>query len=1518
MEIFNFNQADVKAIKMTGTDTNAICKFLEVMKMFFEAKGFSHFTHPFEEGSEEFLGDTENSRAFSENRGKISNFFCSVLHEKFEKLYKKDIWRGDFKKVLRAISDKINPTEKRMFHLIDVFNFIHLFEKNELKEGFVEEFFSELNLAITCVTKDVQEMSEAEREETFKKACLKYTDKRKNTNKFVDIANWSEEKLQNYLDVEYERLDTDKNRRGEELNDLEKINVATTVDKEKKEGDVKDSSTVTTEEEKVDRKWVTEKINSMLATKSKNADDTQSQKVFGGKKRSYDNRYPHPHYKFNRAYSGKSRFNTNFNPNIECFACGARGHIASQCDMLNNGTFLAQRLQARGAVANNSEFGLPVSSRIREISNFNNNTHYSYPLLLFIYLLFIYLIDGCWEDLIEGVEIKTKIQLEILGAIDDYDTWITEPEKPIKKWLSIHQDDIFTNVNWRRVFELLYMNFHNVSDLINTVEMVSTVYTRSTVGTGILDTGATSHMTNELWKFKNLRECRVLVKTANAMDSMIVKERGDVGLLKDVLVTEKASSTLISASKLEEEGLFIVIKNGVADIMDVNNKSIICRAVMINGLYVFDKQELEKLILDDAEAICVSVVSEDTGETDTNDLLEFHRVMGHIDINRLRRGVSNDDYLFEDKSLKKRILDSKVLPCKVCMAAKPRCGVIPRQPVSHHGPLVKIGLDFKGYFPPSLCEGFTCCYIFIDYFTDFTFVYLAKNGDSAAEAIQACATKVISLGFRIQFLQTDAAPMFQSFKCKAVMNNLLIQHQTSSPYTQWQNGKIERHMGTVFGYSRSLLMDSGAPISCWSYALLHSTFLLNHSPKSDGSSGPMLFLKNQVLAVDNIPLFYQKGYRKIPEEFITNSLQSRTVKTRFMGYFNDFHGTVVCIDEETNRKMIVGINRTNFLKKPYIMNDIMPSLPRGFDSRVNYERHNDGSGLQATLENEIINIMSAASVGKEIKTAESVDESPDLPKKLPKTITEALSGDEADKWFPALENERENFIKYNTFAPCTEEELANLNYKDVIGTLMVFSRSLDNMGGLKMKARLVGRGDQQTEIFKDELFAGTTPAEVNKLLLNLCVAKKMSMKIFDVSAAFLEGRNDRLQYARIPKFFADKIYGVKDCGINIVKVIGNFYGFRQAPKIWADLFKEILIDFGFVRSLWVDTLYIYDGVEGILIISTHVDDALMVFNNELIVEKLREYLSSKVKGVKYNDDFSKFLGIEITRFEDGIKLHHSEYISNRFSCKLPQLLPILNQDMLKRDTEEKSKRGEELLKRAGALRFIVDRGRPDLLSHVNELSCGGYPESDELFNKIEGFLYGSKLDGIIFKSECEIKLICFCDASLIKTGDSKSRIGGSYFLNFFSGAFHNFSTKVSRHFSLISSSSCEVELKAIYETCTRGIYFMRILKELGCIKRSEPLFLFTDNQPAMKILMKGSGNHEIRLINNRIRRLQEWINSGEVVLRYVPSYLNVADMLTKCNLSRSRYSLLREILLSGIYKQKALFKLVEDALGDIY
>lgn len=92
-------------------------------------------------------------------------------------------------------------------------------------------------------------------------------------------------------------------------------------------------------------------------------------------------------------------------------------------------------------------------------------------------------------------------------------------------------------------------------------------------------------------------------------------------------------------------------------------------------------------------------------------------------------------------------------------------------------------------------------------------------------------------------------------------------------------------------------------------------------------------------------------------------------------------------------------------------------------------------------------------------------------------------------------------------------------------------------------------GDKQRGVTPEEVFAPTTPCEINKLVVNLAAAIGLKSVIFDVSAAFFIGEITRREYLRLPKFFASVFNNKSDSNKEgVVKVNGNFYGLRQAPK----------------------------------------------------------------------------------------------------------------------------------------------------------------------------------------------------------------------------------------------------------------------------------------------------------------------------------------------------------------------------------
>lgn len=165
-----------------------------------------------------------------------------------------------------------------------------------------------------------------------------------------------------------------------------------------------------------------------------------------------------------------------------------------------------------------------------------------------------------------------------------------------------------------------------------------------------------------------------------------------------------------------------------------------------------------------------------------------------------------------------------------------------------------------------------------------------------------------------------------------------------------------------------------------------------------------------------------------------------------------------------------------------------------------------------------------------------------------------------------------------------------------------------------------------------------------RTILAIEAQKKMQMKQFDVETAFLNGDLSENVYMKQPICFDDE-------SGRICKLQKCLYGLKQSSRCWNKKFTVFIKLFGFIESKYDPCVFISKRNNMLTILAIHVDDGILVSENENEIKSVLNYLS------KYFDmkemDVGCFLGLEIRKGADeSIFIHQSMYaekVLNRFN-----------------------------------------------------------------------------------------------------------------------------------------------------------------------------------------------------------------------------------------------------------------------------
>lgn len=486
----------------------------------------------------------------------------------------------------------------------------------------------------------------------------------------------------------------------------------------------------------------------------------------------------------------------------------------------------------------------------------------------------------------------------------------------------------------------------------------------------------------------------------------------------------------------------------------------------------------------------------------------------------------------------------------------------------------------------------------------------------------------------------------------------------------------------------------------------------------------------------------------------------------------------------------------------------------------------------------------------------------------PKSYKEASKSPE---WLQAINREIESHEKLQTWTP------AELPHDQrAIDTRWIFKIKED---GTK-KARLVAKGFQVPyEESGEFIYAPVCRLTTIRILISVAVQRDWKLRQVDVPTAFLNGLLNSDIYIKIPE-------GLKTAS-KYLKLNRALYGLRNAPKCWNLKFNEVMTNLKFKRSEYDLCLYVKDNVYLVLF----VDDALITGPDQEVEGLLRD-LHREFK-IKVMGEVTSFLGMEISRNKEGLKINQSRVISRlleEFSMEESRAVSTpmeinfqMNTDDIIQDIPYR--------RLICSLMYLSLLTRPDIAYSASYLSRYLDKPTIQAWKagkRILRYLNSTKNLGLKYtKGGKGIEGMCDADWG----GDKQTRKSVSGFVCFHAGnpiAWH------SRKQNCVALSSMEAEYISASSAAQELVNLKGVVSEFS---ENQTVILKVDNLSAISMVKNFENSKRSKHIEIRYHFIRDLYLKKEILIEYVNSNQNYADMFTKA-LGKIKFETFRAILLT--------------------
>lgn len=313
-------------------------------------------------------------------------------------------------------------------------------------------------------------------------------------------------------------------------------------------------------------------------------------------------------------------------------------------------------------------------------------------------------------------------------------------------------------------------------------------------------------------------------------------------------------------------------------------------------------------------------------------------------------------------------------------------------------------------------------------------------------------------------------------------------------------------------------------------------------------------------------------------------------------------------------------------------------------------------------------------------------------------------------------------------------------------------------------------------------------------------------------------------------------------------------------------------------------------------VGVYVDDLLITGTSVANIEKFKKQMAAEFD-MSDMGKLTYYLGIEVEQGKDYIELKQSAYAKKILEraglneCK-PVSYPMDSKLQLCKDEHGKLVNSTEFKSLVGGLRYLVHT-RPDIAYAVGVVSR--YMERPTTMHlnavkRIIRYIRGTIDFGLVYlKGQGDYLLSGFSDSDLADNLDERrSTTGVAFYLN------DSLVTWISQKQRCVALSSCEAEFMAMTAASCQAIWLRNILNMVTDGGLS-PVILYVDNKSAMDLAKNPVFHRRSKHIDIRFHFIRECVERGDIIIKYVKSEQQKADVLTKA-LCAVKFEQMRKLL----------------------